>query len=93
MLFCNLTPLDGRLVNVIVFCRKSEFFEYITSLHIQHSIYERQFDFLVFTVKRIASVFCNLSFAGQYMMMIRLIASSSRPIKICKTNRVNKNNP
>ena len=70
MLFCNLTPLDGRLFNVIVFCRKSEFCEYITSLvfcrksefceyitslHIQHSIYVRQFEFFVFTMKQIAS--------------------------------------
>ena len=43
MLFCNLTPPDGRFVNAIVFCRKSEFCEYITSLHIEHSIYVRQF--------------------------------------------------
>ena len=48
MLFCNLTPLDGRFVNAIVFCQKSEFREYITSLHIQHSIYVRQFDFFRF---------------------------------------------
>ena len=33
MLFCNLTPLDGRFVNVIVFYRKSEFCEYTISLH------------------------------------------------------------
>ena len=70
MLFCNLTPLDGRFVSVIVFCRKSEFCEYITSLHMQHSIYERQFEFFVFTVKRIASIFCNLSFAGQYTIFL-----------------------
>ena len=56
MLFCNLTPLDGRFVNAIVFCRKSEFCEYITSLHIQHSIYVRQFEFFVFTMKQIASI-------------------------------------
>ena len=67
MLFCNLTPLDGRFVNSIVFCRKSEFCEYITSLHIQHSIYVRTFEFFVFTMKQNASIFCNLSFAGQYM--------------------------
>ena len=60
MLFCNLTPLDGRFVNAIVFCRKSEFCEYITSLHIQHSIYVRQFEFFVFTMKQIASIFCNV---------------------------------
>ena len=66
MLFCNLTPLDGRFVNVIIFCRKSKFCEYITSLNIQHSIYVRQFEFFVFTMKQIASIFCNLSFAGQY---------------------------
>ena len=36
MSFCNLTQLDGRFVNAIVFCRKSEFYEYITSLHIKH---------------------------------------------------------
>ena len=29
MLFCNLTPLDGRFVNAIVFCRQSKFCEYI----------------------------------------------------------------
>ena len=66
MLFLNLTPLDGRSVNAIVFCRKSEFCEYITSLHIQHSIYVRQFEFFVFTMKQIVSVFCNVSFAVQY---------------------------
>ena len=38
MLFCNLTPFDARFVNAIVFCRKSELCEYITSLHIQQSI-------------------------------------------------------
>ena len=48
MLFFNLTPPYGRFVNAIVFCRKSEFCEYITSLHIQHSIYVRQFDFFCF---------------------------------------------
>ena len=66
MSFCNLTPLDGRFVNAIVFCRKSEFCEYITSLHIKHSIYVRQFEFFVFTMKKIASIFCNVSFAVQY---------------------------
>ena len=65
MLFCNLTPLDGRFVHAIVFCRKSDFCEYITSLHIQHSIYVRQFEFFVFTMKQIASIFCNVTFAGQ----------------------------
>ena len=69
MLFCNLTPLDGRVVNAIVFCRKYKFCEYITSLHIQYSIYV-QFEFFVFTMKQIASIFCNLSFAGQYMYVI-----------------------
>ena len=69
MLFCNLTPLDGRFVYAIVFYRKSEFCEYITSLHIQHSIYVRQSEFLVFTMKQIASIFCNVSFAGQYIKM------------------------
>ena len=68
MLFCNLTPLDGRFVNANVFCRKSEFCKYITSLHIQHCIYVRQFEFFVFTMRRIASLFCNLSFAGQYIL-------------------------
>ena len=47
MLFCNLTQLDGRFVNAIVLCRNSEFCEYITSLHIQHSINVRQFAFFV----------------------------------------------
>ena len=69
MSFCNLTPLDDRFVNVIVFCRKSEFCEYITSLHIQHSIYVRQFEFFVFTVKQNASIFCSVSFAGQYIFV------------------------
>ena len=64
MLFSNLTPLDGRFVIAMVFCRKSKFCEYITSLHIQHSIYVRQFEFFVFTMKQIASKFCNVSFAG-----------------------------
>ena len=68
MLFCNLTLPDGRFVNTIVFCRKSEFCEYMTSLHIQHSIHVRQFEFFVFTMKQIASLFCNVSFAGQYTM-------------------------
>ena len=68
MLFCNLTPLYGRFVNAIVFCRKSEFCEYITPLHIQHSIYVRQLNFR-FTMKQIASKFCNVSFAGQYIRM------------------------
>ena len=67
MLFCNLTPLDGRFVNAIVFCRKSEFCEHITSLHIQHSIFVRQFEFFVFTMQQIASIFCNVSFAVQYI--------------------------
>ena len=67
MVFCNLTPLDGRFVNAIVFCRKSEFCKYITSLQIQHSIiYVRQFEFFVFTMKQIASIFFNVSFAVQY---------------------------
>ena len=69
MLFCNLTPLDGRYINANVFCRKSEFCEYITSLHIQHSMYVRQFEFFVFIMKQIASIFCNLSFAGQYIYL------------------------
>ena len=67
MLFCNLTPLDGRFVNAIVFCRYSEFYEYISSLLIQHSIYVQQFEYFVFTMKQIVSIFCNLSFAGQYI--------------------------
>ena len=67
MLFCNLTPLDGRFVNAIVFCQKSEFCEYIISFHIQHSIFVRQFEFFVFTMKQIASIFCNVSFVGQYI--------------------------
>ena len=66
MLFCNLTPLDGSFVNAIVFCRTSEFWEYLNSLHIQHSIYVRQFEFFLFDMKQIASKFCNVSFAGQY---------------------------
>ena len=66
MLFCNLTPLDGRFVNAIVFCRKSEFCEYITSSLIQHSIYVRQFEFFIFTMKQITSKLRNVSFAGQY---------------------------
>ena len=70
MLFCNITPLDGRFVDAIVFCRKSEFSEYITSLHIQHSIYVRQVEFFVFTMKPIASLSCNVSFARQYIYLI-----------------------
>ena len=49
------------------FAGNPNFCEYITSLHIQHLIYVRQFEFLVFTMKQIASIFCNLSFAGQYI--------------------------
>ena len=71
MLFCNLTPLDGRFVNAIVLGRKSDFCEYITSLHIQHYIYIRQFDFFVFTMKQIASIFCNISFARQYNYIVQ----------------------
>ena len=67
MLFCNLTPLDGRFVNAIFFCRKSEFCEYITSLHIQHLIYVRKFELFVFTMKQITSILCNVSFAVQYI--------------------------
>ena len=67
MLFCNLTPLDGRFVNAIVFCRKSELCEYISSLHIQHSIYVRQFEFFLFNMTQNASLFCNVSFTRQYM--------------------------
>ena len=55
--------------------QKSEFCEYITSLHIQHSIYVRQFEFFVFTMKQIASIFCNVSFSRQYkysMFSLRL---------------------
>ena len=72
MLFCNLTPLAGRVVNVIVLCWKSKFCEYITSLHIQHSIYERQIEFFVFSMTQIASKFCNVSFAGQYISFLQL---------------------
>ena len=68
MLFCILTPLDGCFVNAIVLCWKSEFYEYITSLHIQHSIYVQQFEYFVFTMKQITSILCNLSFAGQYIL-------------------------
>ena len=57
MLFCNLTQLDGNNINANVFCRKSEFCELITSLHIQHSIYIRQTEFFVFTMKQITSIF------------------------------------
>ena len=71
MLFCNLTPLDGHFANAIVFCRKSEFCKYITSLQIQHSIYVRQFEFFVFTMKQMASIFCNVSFAVQYTYLQR----------------------
>ena len=68
MLFCNNTPLDDCFVHAIAFCRKSEFCEYITPLHIRHLIYVRQFEFFVFTMKQIASIFCNVSFAGQYIL-------------------------
>ena len=72
MLFCNLTPFDSRFVNTAVFCRESWFCEYITSLHIQYSIYVRQFEFFVFTMKQTASIFCNVSFARQYMNNFRI---------------------
>ena len=36
------------------------------SLHIQHLIYVQQYEFFVFTMKQIASIFRNISFAGQY---------------------------
>ena len=84
MLFCNLTPRDGSFVNAIVFCRKSEFCEYITSLHIQHSIYVRQFEFFVFTMKQIASLFCNFSFAGHWP--VHLFQKSKRFELIDKFN-------
>ena len=78
MLFCNLTPLDGRFVNTIVFCRKSEFCKYITSLHTQHSIYVRQFEFFGFTMKQITSIFCNFSFAGQFIRYLSLSRISTK---------------
>ena len=65
MLFCNFAPLEGRVVNAIVFCQKSEFCELITSLHIKHSIFVRQVEFF-FIMKRITSILCNVSFAHQY---------------------------
>ena len=82
MLFCNLTPLHGQFVNAIVFCRKSEFCEYITSLHIQHSIYVRQFEFFVFTMKQIASIFCNVSFAGKYIYNTNIAHSRCRLLQL-----------
>ena len=83
MLFCNLTPLDGRFVNAIVFCRIFEFCEYITPLHIQHSIYVRQFEFFVFTMKQIASIFCNVSFAGQYINSFIFISNFHQQASCC----------
>ena len=68
MLFCKLTPLDLWRVHTIVFYQKSEFRKWITSLHIQHWIYVREFKFFVFTMKKITSTFCNVSFAVQYMI-------------------------
>ena len=87
MLFCNLTPLDGRFVDAIVFCRKSEFCEYITSLHIQHSIYVRQFEFFVFTMKQIASIFCNVSFAVQYIIEELIVIYNHKCFKVYMTCR------
>ena len=83
MLFSNLTPLDGRLVNAIDFCRKSEFCENITSLHIQHSIYVRQFEFFVFTMNQIASIICKVSFAGQYFLPPDVVDASNEILKEC----------
>ena len=39
--------------------------------HNQHSIYVRQFAFFVFTMEQIASIFCNVSFARQYINTVR----------------------
>ena len=49
MLFCNLTPLHGSFVNAIVFCRKSEFCEYIISYthNIQFMYDSLNFSFLL----------------------------------------------
>ena len=63
--FVIFTPLDGQCHCLLPEIR---FFEYITSLHIQHLIYVRQVEFFGFTMKQIASIFCNVSFAGQYII-------------------------
>ena len=83
------TPLDGRFVYAIVFCRKSKCCEYITSLHIQHSIYVRQFEFFVFTMKQIASIFCNVYFVGQYNNIIVYQKYIGTSIKVgCATHNL-----
>ena len=65
MLFCNLTPLDGRFVNAIVFCRKSELPLYTFNIQFMYN----NLIFFVFTMKQIASIFCNFSFVRQYIRM------------------------
>ena len=82
MLFCNLIPIDARFVNAIVLCRESEFCEYITSLHIQYFIYVRRFKFFVFTMKQIASIFCNLSFAVQYISYFVIAYEIGESLKV-----------
>ena len=56
--FCNTLPV--RRAHTLI-CDGA--------LHIQHSIYVRQFEFFVFIMKQIASIFYNLSFAGQYIIL------------------------
>ena len=59
------------------FAGNPNFCEYITSFHIQHSIYVRQFEFFVLNMKQIAFIFCNVSFAGQYIFcMIKVLATA-----------------
>ena len=62
MLFCNLTPLDGQ----VSFAGNQNFVSTLPLYTFQHSIYVGQFEFFIFAMKQIASICCNMSFAGQY---------------------------
>ena len=87
MLLCKLTPPDLCRVHTIVFYRKSEFCIWITSLHIQHWIYVQEF--FVYTMKKFTSTFCNVSFAGQYILSngINVLCTGRREERGCSLHR------
>ena len=60
---CNLTHSMVVSSMPVPFAGNPNFVNTFPLLHIQHSIYVRQVEFFVFTMKQIASIFCNVSFA------------------------------
>ena len=64
--FVNLPHLMDVWSIPLFLARNPYFVKQITSLHFQHSIYVREFEFFVFTMKKITSIFCNVSFVRQY---------------------------